>query len=155
LEDRVTIAFPLHVLAALVFVGGVFSAVIMSHPLERGPNTEAAASVLWQQALSRVFAWAWSSLLLTVGTGIVMVFLKFGGFSGVPPIHRANMAIGIPAMLLFGYAFFKPWQRYRHAIAHGDPTVARQALSRVRRLMTVILGLGLLASVVSALGRYI
>jgi uncharacterized membrane protein len=108
LEDRVTLVFPLHVLAAIVFVGGVFPAVIVSHPLARGLNTE-PASVLWQQALSRVFPWAWGSLLLIVATGIVMVSLKFGGFSGMPPIHRANMAIRIPAMLLFGYAFFGPW----------------------------------------------
>jgi uncharacterized membrane protein len=154
LEDLVTIAFPLHVLAALVFVGGVFSAVIVSHSLARGLNTE-AASVLWQQVLSRVLGWAWGSLLLVVATGIVMVALKFGGFSGVPPLHRANMAIGIPAMLLFGYAFFGPWQRYRRTMARGDLTVAHRALSRVRVLMSVILGLGLLASVVSAVGRYI
>ena len=149
-----TIAFPLHVLAAIVFIGGLFSAVIVSRPLARGLDTE-AASVLWQQALSRVFAWAWGSLLLIVATGIVMVSLKFGGFSGVPPIHRANMAIGIPAMLLFGYAFFGPWQRYRRTIARGDLTAAHWALSRVRVLMGVTLGLGLLASVVSAVGRYI
>jgi len=149
-----TIAFPLHVLAVLVFVGGLFSAVIVSHPLARGLNTD-AASVAWRQALSRVFTWAWVSLLLIVATGVVMVSLKFGGFSGVPPIHRANMAIGIPAMVLFGYTFFGPWQRYRRTIARGDLPAARWALSRVRVLMSVILGLGLLASVVSAVGRYI
>jgi uncharacterized membrane protein len=153
-EDRVTIAFPLHVLAAIVFVGGVFSAVTVSHPLARGLSTE-PASVLWQQALGRVFAWAWGSLLLTVATGIILVSLKFGGFSGVPPIHRANMAIGIPAMWLFGYAFFGPWQRYRRAIARGELTAAYRALSGVRVLMGVTLGLALLASVLSAVGRYI
>jgi uncharacterized membrane protein len=148
------IAFPLHVLAVLVFVGGLFSAVIVSHPLSRGLDSD-TSSLVWRQALSRVFTWAWGSLLLIVATGIVMVSLKFGGFSGAPPIHRANMAIGIPAMLLFGYAFFGPWQRYRRTIARGDVPAARWAVSRVRVLMTLILGLGLLASVVSAVGRYI
>ena len=99
-----------------------------------------------QRMLSRVFAPAWISLLLILATGIGMVFLKFGGFSGVPTIHRANMLIGIPAIALFGYGFFGPWQQYRRAISRRDWPAALKAGTRVRLMTGIVLVLGYVCS---------
>ncbi len=52
------------------------------------------------------------------------------GFSGVPTIHRANMAIGIPAIVLFGYLFFGPWREYRRTMARGDWSAAQVRAGR-------------------------
>jgi uncharacterized membrane protein len=149
-----TIVFPLHILATIVFLGGLFFATFVVRPIARGLDIE-TASLLWQRMLSRVFAPAWVSLLLILGTGIGMVFLKFGGFSGVPMIHRANMLIGIPAIALFAYVFFGPWRLYRRTISRRDWTAARSAITRVRVVIAIVLVLGVIASVVSAVGRYI
>jgi uncharacterized membrane protein len=149
-----TVVFPLHILAIIVFLGGLFFASVVFQPLARGLDSETASS-LWQQMLSRFFAWGWVSLLLILATGISMVFLKFGGYSGTPMIHRGNMAIGIPAIALFGYVFFGPWRQYRRTTLRRDWTAAQTALTRVQVVMRVILVLGLIASVVSAVGRYI
>jgi uncharacterized membrane protein len=149
-----TVVFPLHILATIVFLGGLFFASVVFQPIARGLDIETASS-LWHQVLSRFFAWAWVSMLLILATGIGMVFLKFGGFSGVPMIHRGNMAIGIPAIALFGYVFFGPWQLYRRTMSRGDLTAAQRELTRVRVVMAIILVLGLVASVVSGVGRYI
>ena len=149
-----TVALPLHILATIVFLGGLFFASVVFQPVARGLNVQTSSS-LWQQMLSRFFVWAWVCLLLILATGISMVFLKFGGFSGVPAIHRGNMAIGIPAIALFGYVFFGPWQRYRRAVSRQDWTRAPRELARVRAAIGIILALGLLASAVSAVGRYL
>lgn len=148
------VVFPLHLLAAIVLVGGLFYASVVFWPLARGLDIETASS-LWQQMLSRFFAWGWLSLLLILATGIAMVFLKFGGFSGVPMIHRGNMALGIPAIVLFGYVFFGPWQQYRRSVLRRDWTAARKEITRIRVQIGIVLVLGLLASVVSAVGRYL
>jgi uncharacterized membrane protein len=149
-----TIVFPLHIIATIVLLGGLFFGSVVFRPIARDLDIE-TASTLRQQLWSRFFAWAWVSLLLILATGVAMVFLKFGGFSGVPLIHRANMAIGIPAMALFGYVFFGPWREYRRAMARRDWTAAQAKMRRVHLLTGVILGLGFVASVVSAIGRYI
>jgi uncharacterized membrane protein len=149
-----TVVLPLHILATIVFLGGLFFASVVFQPIARGLEVETASS-LWQQVLSRFFAWAWVSMLLILATGIAMVFLKFGGFSGIPMIHRGNMAIGIPAIALFGYVFFGPWRQYRRTMSRRDWTAAQRAITRVRVVMAIILVLGLVASVVSAVGRYI
>jgi uncharacterized membrane protein len=100
-----TVAFPLHIIATIVLLGGLFFASVVFRPIASGLDIQTVSS-LWQQMLSRFFTWGWASLLLILATGIAMVFLKFGGFSGVPMIHRANMVIGVPAIVLFGYVFF-------------------------------------------------
>jgi uncharacterized membrane protein len=153
-EDGMTIVFPLHIVAAIVLVGGLFFASVVIRPIARDLDIE-TASALWQQMLSRFFVWGWISLLLILATGIGMVFLKFGGFSGVPMIHRGNMVVGIPAIVLFGYLFFGPWQRYRRTISRRDWNGAAKDIIRIRVVMGLILVLGLVASVVSAVGRYI
>lgn len=149
-----TVLFPLHIVATIVLLGGLFFAWFVFRPIARDLDIETASS-LWQQMLSRFFAWGWVSLLLILATGVGMVFLKFGGFSGVPMIHRGNMVVGIPAIALFGYLFFGPWQQYRRTISRRDWNAAEKEIRRVRVVMGIILVLGVVASVVSAVGRYI
>jgi uncharacterized membrane protein len=148
-----TIVFPLHVVATIVLLGGLFFASVVFRPIARDLDIETASS-LWARMLSRFFAWGWVGLLVIVATGIGMVFLKFGGFSGIPMIHRGNMVIGIPAVVLFGYLFFGPWQQYRRTMSRRDWDAAQKEIKRVRVVMSIILVLGLVASVVSAVGRY-
>lgn len=149
-----TLVFPLHIVATIVLLGGLFFGSVVFRPIASDLDIETASS-LWERMLSRFFAWGWISLLLILATGIGMVFLKFGGFSGVPMIHRGNMVIGIPAIVLFGYLFFGPWQQYRRTMSRRDWNAAEKDIRRVRVVMGIILVLGLVASVVSAVGRYI
>jgi uncharacterized membrane protein len=148
------VAFPIHILAAIVLLGGLFFASVAVRPSMRGLGTDAAL-MLWHRMLSRFFAWAGISVLLILATGIGMVFLKFGGFSGVPAIHRGNMAIGIPAIALSVYVYFGPWRRYCETVARRDWAAAQKNIARLRVVMVIILVLGLVASAVSAVGRYV
>lgn len=93
-------------------------------------------------------------MALILMTGIAMVFLAFGGFSGVPIIHRVNSAIGIPAIVLYGYLYFMPWRRFRHAMGSNDWNAAEKSLGQARLLMAIVVSLGLVASVVSVAARY-
>ena len=149
-----SIAFTLHTLAVIVWLGGLFLLCVVFQPSTRDLDTETAMS-LWHRMLSRFFAWAWISLLLILATGIGMVLLKFGGFSDIPVLHQVNRAIGIPAIALYGYLYFGPWQQFRRAMSRDDLTGAQRGLARVRVVMAAILTLGLVASVVSAAGRYL
>jgi uncharacterized membrane protein len=149
-----SVAFTFHTLAVIVWLGGLFFLCVVSQPSTRDLDAETALS-LWHRTLSRFFAWAWISLLLILATGISMVFLKFGGFSDIPILHQVNRAIGIPAIALYGYLYFGPWQQFRRAMSRHDLTAAQKDIARVRVVMAVILTLGVVASVVSAAGRYI
>ena len=93
-------------------------------------------------------------MLLILVSGIAMIFLAFGGFSGVPSIHRWNMLLGIPAIVLFGYLYFVPWRHFRDAMLSHDRMVAEKSIRQARTIMAIVLALGLVASVVSVAGRY-
>lgn len=54
-----------------------------------------------------------------------------------------------------GYVYFGPWRRYCRTMSRRDWTAAQKELTRVRVGLGVILVLGLVASSVSAVGRYI
>jgi len=73
-------------------------------------------------------------------SGIAMVFLEFGGFGGVPSIHRGNMALGIPAIALYVYLYFVPWQRFRRAISAKDWTAAKNNNRQAQIIMAVYSG---------------
>jgi uncharacterized membrane protein len=148
-----TAALPLHILATIVWLGGLFLLCVVFPPSTRNLDSKTALS-LWHKILSLFFVWAWISMALILATGIAIVFLKFGGFSGIPTIHRWNMAIGIPAIVLYCYLYFVPWQRSRCAMSRQDWGAAERDITQARIIMAIILTLGLVASVVSAVARY-
>jgi hypothetical protein len=83
-----------------------------------------------------------------------MVFLKFGGYGGVPTIHRINMIIGVPAIALYAYLYFVPWHRLRRALTAGESAAAAKCIRQIQLLGSLVLTLGLVAAVISAIGRY-
>ncbi|MDE5443126.1 hypothetical protein GWG65_17015 [Bradyrhizobium sp. CSA207] len=146
-------ALAIHILAAIIWLGGLFLLCVVLQPSVR-PLDPATALSLWHRVLSRFLVWGWISLVLILTTGITMVFLEFGGFANIPSIHRANMVIGIPAIALYGYLYFAPWQRFRRALSSNGLMATEGSIRQVRILMATILALGLVASVVSAGARY-
>lgn len=148
-----TVALSLHTLATIIWLGGLFFLCVVFQLAAQHYET-AMALTLWHRVVSRFFVWAWISLVVILVSGVAMVFLKFGGFSGVPSIHRVNMAIGIPAILLYVYLYFIPWRRFRRAMLSGQWRVAKDNNRQARIIMTLILALGIIASVVSLGGRY-
>jgi uncharacterized membrane protein len=81
------IALPIHLVTVIVWLGGLFGLSVAFRPSTRDP-----------QSVSRLFRWASISLALIVASGVALVQLRFGGYSGTPLVHRLNMAIGLPAI---------------------------------------------------------
>jgi uncharacterized membrane protein len=90
----VSIAAPVHIVATIVLLGGLFLLYAVVRPSIGTVDSRTALS-LWHTMLSRFFVWAWISMALMLASGIAMVNLKFGGFSGMPTLHRWNMVIGL------------------------------------------------------------
>jgi uncharacterized membrane protein len=146
------VALPLHILAIVVWLGGLFCMSVMVSPAGRDLDATAIA-FHWQRVLARFFTWAWIALLLIVATGIALVQVRFGGFSNMPALHRANTAIGVPAIALFAYVFLVPWRRYCRSIAKSEWSAAERLLGHVRIVLAIILVLGVVASVISIVDR--
>jgi uncharacterized membrane protein len=148
-----TIALSLHALAAAVWVGGMFFALLALRPatLQLEPP---ARLELWSGVLGRFFGWVMAAIALLLATGYSMVFGVYAGFSGIGRHVHIMQGIGIIMMLLFFHLYFAPWRRFRAALARQDHAAAAAQLIQIRWIVTANLLLGLLTVAVGSSGRY-
>jgi uncharacterized membrane protein len=148
-----TMLVALHVLAAVVWVGGMFFAYMVLRDSAR-PLEPAARLALWDRVFRRFFPWVWLSIALLLVSGYAMLFLRFGGFGRAGPHVHVMQVTGILMMLLFFHLFFVPWRRFSHAVETAAFPEAAKALNQIRRIVAINLVLGLLTVTVGASGRF-
>jgi uncharacterized membrane protein len=148
-----TAALILHILSAVVWVGGMFFAHQVLRPavaeLDPGPRL-----MLWSRVLGRFFPWVFAAIVLLLATGFWMVFGLFGGFAGAGLYIHLMTGIGILMMLLFLHLYFAPWRRFRQALARQDWAEGARRLGQIRTVVTVNLVLGLVTVAIGGIGRY-
>jgi uncharacterized membrane protein len=147
------IAILLHVLAAVVWVGGMFFAYVCLRPaataLEAGPRL-----TLWADVLARFFRWVWSAIVVLLATGLWMIFTVMGGMRQAGLHVHLMLGTGVLMMLLAAHVYFAPLRRLRAAVAGQHWTDAGKALQQIRIFIAVNLVLGLLVVAVGSGGRY-
>ena len=142
-----------HILAAVIWVGGMFFAHQMLRPAV-APLEPAQRLGLWRRVFARFFPWVWASIAVLLASGYAMIFWGFGGFTYNGPHIHVMQGIGIVMMLAFGHLYFGPWRRFHIAVDGGDLPAAARQLTQIRRIVTFNLVLGLITVVVGATGRY-
>jgi uncharacterized membrane protein len=148
-----TAALILHVVAATVWVGGMFFALLVLRPAS-GPLEPPMRLALWERVFSRFFAWVIAAIVLLLASGYAMVFGVFGGFRGVGLHVHIMQATGIVMMLAFFHLYFAPWRRFRAALARQDRAMAVRQLDQIRWIVIFNLVLGLVTVAVGSSGRY-
>jgi uncharacterized membrane protein len=145
----VTLLLALHILAATVWVGGMFFAYLVLRPA-LSPFEPPMRLSLWRRVFVRFFLWVWIAIVLLLLTGYTM-FLRYG----VTGIHVHMMqASGVLMILLFLHLFFAPWKRYRTAIDVQDFAAAGRQLNQIRIIVVLNLVLGVLTVIIGGSGRY-
>jgi uncharacterized membrane protein len=148
----VALLIALHVLAVVVWVGGMFFAYLVLRPSAALPSETRLA--LWHRVFRRFFPFVWSSIVVLLLSGYGMIFLSFGGFAGARLYIHIMQGIGIVMMLLFLHLFFGPWRRFSEAVEKMHFPEAAQHLAQIRRIVAANLVLGLLTIIVGAGGRF-
>lgn len=143
----------LHILAAVIWVGGMFFAHQMLRPAA-GKLDPAQRLPLWRRVFERFFPWVWASIAALLLSGYGMVIWGLGGFAHIGLHVHIMQAIGIVMILAFGHLYFSPWARFRRAVDAGDLAAAAAELDRIRGIVTLNLVLGLVVVVIGATGRY-
>ena len=148
------IAITLHVIAVIIWIGGMFLGVMAVRPtlaeLDPALRTRIFAGIV-----GRFLPWVWAAVVTILGSGFYMVFTSFdGGLSGTPWFVRLMMGLGIFMMMLVGHVSFAPYKRLRRAIAAKDDALAAKAMKQMGLVMTVNLGLGLIVILAAMMGAY-
>lgn len=148
-----SVAIALHVLSAIVWIGGMFFALLILRPasakLEPGVRLP-----LWDCVILRFFRWVWVAIALLLASGYWMIFSGWNGFASLPVYLHLMQGIGWVMVLVYLHVWFAPWRRFRKSMIAGDLEAAAQDLNQVRILVTVNLMLGLLNAIIGASGRY-
>src|SRR5215469_10411223 len=104
------IAVIAHVLSAVVWVGGMFFALLMLRPAS-GPLDPPVRLALWRRVLAGFFPWVIAAIVLLLVSGFT---LFLGGYATGAYV-QVMMTIGIVMMLIFFHLYFAPWKRLQAA----------------------------------------
>lgn len=151
----VAIPVVLHLLAAVVWVGGMFFAYMALRPAAAGVLDPPLRLPLWEATFKRFFFWVWIAIAVLLATGYWLVLGPYGGFAAVAPYIHVMNAIGLVMMAIYAHLFFAPYKRLRRAIAVQDWPEAGKYLNQIRIIVAINLTLGLITVVVGAGGRYL
>ncbi|WP_126452736.1 CopD family protein [Sulfuriflexus mobilis] len=148
------LAIALHMLAATIWVGGMFFAYMALRPVAASLLEPPQRLPLWRDVFARFFPWVWVSVLLSLASGYWMAFKLFGGFATLPLYVNIMQGLGILMILIYMHVFFGPYRRMKQAIAAGDLPTAGARLAQIRLLIGVNLSLGLIVTAIASGGRY-
>ncbi len=149
------IAIALHMLSAVIWVGGMFFAHQALRPVAASLLEPPQRLPLWVGTLGRFFVWVWLAVLLLLATGYWMALTLFGGFANFPLYVNIMQGIGVLMVLLYFHVYFAPYQGLRRSVAAQDWPAAAAQLARIRRTVGINLLLGLTVVSVAAAGRFL
>jgi uncharacterized membrane protein len=148
------IAIPLHILATVIWVGGMFFAYMALRPVAASLLEPQQRLPLWSQVFDRFFPWVWAAVIILPVTGLWMVYSVFTGFGHVGLYVLIMTGIGALMILLFLHVFFVPYRRIKQALAANDFPAAGRQLGQIRTIIGINLILGLIVTTVASAGRY-
>lgn len=139
-----TFALPysLHVLAALVWVGGMFFAWLILRPAAVAALEGPARLRLWVEVFQRFFVWVWIAIAVLAISGIAMLHLRFGGFDAAPRYVQVMMGGAIAMIALFIRVQSLLLPELRKAVQAQDWPTGAAVLGKIRRLVGINLLLG-------------
>lgn len=149
------VSIALHLLAAVIWVGGMFFAYMALRPAAASTLEPPHRLLLWVHVFKLFFIWVWLSSIILLATGYWMLFDYFGGFANAGMhIHIMHVA-GIVMVLIYFHVFFAPYRRLRHAVIMQNYPEGGKHLAQIRKLVALNLLIGLLVVAIASGGRYL
>lgn len=144
-------ALALHVLSAVIWVGGMFFAYKALRPVAASLLDPPVRLPLWSQTFARFFPWVWAAIILLPVTGTLLIK---SGIGSAQQLHvQAMMGLGTVMILLFLHIFFAPYRRLKLAIAARDWAEGGRRLGQIRKTIAVNLSLGIVVVAIAAAGK--
>lgn len=149
-----SVALLLHLIAVVVWVGGMFFALTALRPAAIATLKPPQLLPLMAATLARFFVWVGGLIAVILGSGFYMI-AGLGGFSASGPHVHLMLAFGIAMILVFLYVRLVPFRRLQEAVRNAAWPDAGAAMGTIRRLVALNLVLGLLTIAVAVFGRAI
>ncbi len=145
-----SLVYTLHLLAALVWVGGMFFIWMIVRPAVVAALQGPARLQLWLQILPRFFTWVWVAVVLLPITGVGMIQLQFTSFDTAPRYVQVMIGLYVVMTALFMRVHSLLLPELRQAVQAEQWPEGVAVLGRMRRMMAVNLVLGLAVVAIAA-----
>jgi len=146
------IAITLHLLAALIWVGGMFFAYMAMRPASQFLEP-AMQLTLWSNTLKHFFPWVWFSIISILVSGFWLIAVS-GGMGDVGSHVHVMLLLGIIMILMFMHVFFAPYKKLIQSVQSEDWKTGTKALSQIRFLIFINLTVGLFVTFIGSAGQY-
>ena len=146
-----TLMLTLHILATIVWIGGMFFAHMVLRPASIAMLEPNQRLQLWSAVFKHFFYWVWIAIIVLITTGVLLL-VNMGGFK-TTPIHIHVMA-GIAGFMVFLYCvlYFIFYMRFRKLVENNNYPAAASTLNSMRLLVVSNLTLGIFTVVIATAG---
>jgi uncharacterized membrane protein len=150
-----SIAVTLHLLAAVIWVGGMIFAHQMLRPVAADQLEPPMRQPLWVGVFNRFFPWVWAAIIVIPVTGYWMLFGVFGGFANVGLYVHIMHGLGLLMIAIYLYVYFVPFKKLKQAVAEQAWPQGKAHIDRIRDMVGINMILGVITIAVGAGGRYL
>lgn len=141
------LAYSLHVLAALIWVGGMFFAWMILRPAAVTALEGPVRLKLWVEVFQRFFVWVWIAVVILPISGVGLLQMRFNGFETAPRYVQIMMGLYIVMVALFIRIQSLQLPELRKAVEAQAWADGAAVMGKIRRLVgcNLIVGLVLVA----------
>jgi uncharacterized membrane protein len=142
--------YTLHVLAAILWVGGMFFAWMILRPAVIAALEGPQRLKLWVQVLPRFFVWVWGAVIVLPVTGIGMIQMNFSGFDTAPRYVQVMIGLYVVMVALFIKIQSVQLPELQRAVIEEKWPEGAAALGKIRRLVGINLLVGIAVVAIAA-----
>jgi len=145
-----SLAIAFHVIAIVIWVGGMFFAHQVMRPAAVSTLEPPHRLRLWVAGFKRFFPWVWLCIAIVLVTGFWMFFQ----FPVKPLFFHIMMGLGIVMMLIFFHVFFAPYNKLKKAVSEERWKDGAAALNQIRILVGINTIIGIITILVATAGKF-
>ena len=146
--------FTLHLLAAALWVGGMFFAYTVLRPVAAKNLEPPIRLALWRDVFKSFFRWVWAFVILLPVTGYWLIFSVFQGMRNVGPEIHIMQLTGWIMIGIYIYLYFVPYKSLTAHLANNAIPEAAKCLNKIRQLIAINLTLGIITIVLGSMHRF-
>lgn len=148
-----TVLVVLHLLSALIWVGGMFFAYMSLRPTAAAQLEPPERLQLWVGVFKKFFPYVWVAIILLPLTGYMMIFDVWKSMGNSPLYVHIMNGLGMVMILIYLHIYFAPFKRLKEAVTNQNWPEGAGNLNTIRKMIAINMTIGLLVVVVGSAGR--